>query len=219
MIAIQTKEAYSILIAAIISRAIMDVQGRVLCMDTSETREALGRDEAMGWFHSPDFEAYALALEIDPQHIRNRAADYYRRSITDLLTPAEPPPPKVVSAETRAKISAALKGKPKSPEHKEKIRGAKLGTKQSPEHRAARGRGMMGKTRSPEVIEKLRAANMGRKMSDEARAKIREAQRARWDRPEERERARQNTRKRFSDPAERAKQAERTRAYAAKRKQ
>ncbi|GHT89358.1 hypothetical protein FACS1894137_18460 [Spirochaetia bacterium] len=78
--------------AAIINRALMDVQVLALCMDASETRKAQVRDEAMAWFHDRDFEAYALALEIDPQRIRERAADYYRAGIADLVRPRGRPP-------------------------------------------------------------------------------------------------------------------------------
>ncbi|GHT94222.1 hypothetical protein FACS1894141_0480 [Spirochaetia bacterium] len=51
-----------------------------------------GRDEAMAWFHDDDFEAYCLALELDPQRIRDRAADYYREGIADLVRPRGRPP-------------------------------------------------------------------------------------------------------------------------------
>ncbi|GHU62040.1 hypothetical protein FACS189445_4640 [Spirochaetia bacterium] len=71
--------------AAIINRALMDVKGGNLAAD----RE---RDAAMAWFHTPDFEAYCLALEIDPQRIRDRAADYYRKSTPDLVRPRGRPP-------------------------------------------------------------------------------------------------------------------------------
>jgi hypothetical protein len=40
-----------------------------------------------------------------------------------------------LSAETRAKISAATKGIPKSPEHREKMSAASAGKPKSPEHR------------------------------------------------------------------------------------
>jgi hypothetical protein len=40
-----------------------------------------------------------------------------------------------LSAETRAKISAATKGKPKSPEHREKMSAASAGKPKSMEHR------------------------------------------------------------------------------------
>ncbi|GHT44397.1 hypothetical protein AGMMS49921_14060 [Endomicrobiia bacterium] len=63
----------------------MDVKGGNLAPDQ-------GRDEAMAWFHGPDFEAYALALELDPQRIRERAADYYREGMTDLVRPRGRPP-------------------------------------------------------------------------------------------------------------------------------
>ncbi|GHT73031.1 hypothetical protein FACS1894124_0750 [Spirochaetia bacterium] len=63
----------------------MDVKGENLAA-------VQGRDEAMAWFHDDFFEAYALALEIDPQRIRERAADYYRAGIADLVRPRGRPP-------------------------------------------------------------------------------------------------------------------------------
>lgn len=57
--------------------------------------------------------------------------------------------------ETRARMSAAQKGRTFSESTRQKMRLAKLGKKQSPEH-----------------IEKVRAALVGRKVSDETRRKI-----------------------------------------------
>ncbi|GHT88463.1 hypothetical protein FACS1894137_16790 [Spirochaetia bacterium] len=71
--------------AAIINRALMDVQGGNLATGHA-------RDDAMAWFHGHNFEAYAMALEIDPQRIRDRAADYYRQSTPDLIRPRGRPP-------------------------------------------------------------------------------------------------------------------------------
>jgi len=68
----------------------------------------------------------------------------------------------VVSDETRAKMSASGKGKPKSPEHRAAIGASRIGLIQSAETRA-----------------KIGAAHKGRKASDETRAKMSETRRGR----------------------------------------
>jgi hypothetical protein len=62
------------------------------------------------------------------------------------------------SAETRAKISAAITGKTRSAENKAKISAAK--------------QGKPGHPISEETKAKLRAANLGKTLSEETRAKI-----------------------------------------------
>ncbi len=59
------------------------------------------------------------------------------------------------SAETRAKVAAAKRGKPLSAEHREKVRLAGI-----------------GRVRSPEAIEKTAAANRGKKHTPEFRARL-----------------------------------------------
>lgn len=84
------------------------------------------------------------------------------------------------TAETRAKISASLKGKvfrkysPLTEEHKQKISAKMKGYKPSLEHRrkvsiALKGRAQRGKGwhHSKEVKEKIRQSNLGRRVSDE----------------------------------------------------
>jgi group I intron endonuclease len=68
------------------------------------------------------------------------------------------------SDETRAKIGAANRGKPKpwTPEWREKISAARRGRPSS----------MRGRRHSPETIEKIKAALRGRPKSPEWRAKI-----------------------------------------------
>lgn len=65
---------------------------------------------------------------------------------------------KVVSVETRAKLSKALKGKEVSEEQRQKLREANL-----------------GKKHSAETIEKCRQASLGKVITDETRAKISQA--------------------------------------------
>lgn len=107
------------------------------------------------------------------------------------------------SAESRAKISASKKGKPKSPEHVAKMAASKRGSKASDATRqkmrdSHMGHGVsiitrdriraskMGKRTSDETKEKIRQANArcwanGRRQSPEAIAKMREASRRYWD--------------------------------------
>ncbi|GHV78745.1 hypothetical protein AGMMS49944_05360 [Spirochaetia bacterium] len=68
------KVAYRSLMAAIISRALDDLRGRVLLSGISD----VAKDEAMAFFYSPDCEAYALVLGLDPQELRDKAAGLYR---------------------------------------------------------------------------------------------------------------------------------------------
>lgn len=78
-----------------------------------------------------------------------------------------------VSAETRAKISMTLKGKPRnlSPEARAKISGANTGKKLTPEHRAIISPAQKGKPKSAQHIAKLRAARKKRPPpTDEQRA-------------------------------------------------
>lgn len=77
------------------------------------------------------------------------------------------------SAETRAKRSAALKGRYMSPEHRARIGDAHRGRVKSPEERRRLSEALRGKKRSAESIAKQFASRKGYKHSDETRAKIR----------------------------------------------
>jgi hypothetical protein len=93
----------------------------------------------------------------------------------------------IVSAETRAKLSAAHLGKkrePFSPEHGAKIAAAMRGRALSPEHRAKISAAHLGKTISPETRAKLSAALRGRKRSPETCARMSAAHRGRKQSPE-----------------------------------
>ncbi len=99
----------------------------------------------------------------------------------------------IVSAETRAKKSVKLSGKPMSDGQKAKLRDAwkiriltldrdelrkrNLGRRASPETRAkiSANSGVRGRKLSPEHLAKLLAANVGRKLSDETKEKISKA--------------------------------------------
>mgnify|MGYP003670933698 CR=1 FL=1 len=76
------------------------------------------------------------------------------------------------SEETRAKLSAAQKGKKLTPENRAKLLAANKGKKLTPETRAKIGAAQKGRKMSPENRAKLLAANKGRKMSPENRAKM-----------------------------------------------
>jgi hypothetical protein len=67
---------------------------------------------------------------------------------------------RVVSAQTRAKISQALKGRPKSLAHRANI----LAANQAPERRANLSAAKMGHETSPETRAKIGAKMKGRKL-------------------------------------------------------
>ena len=75
---------------------------------------------------------------------------------------------RVVSPETRAKISAACKGRKLSDETRAKISAAKMGKKHSPEARAAMSLAQTGRKHSEETLQKFRT----RIQTDETKAKI-----------------------------------------------
>jgi hypothetical protein len=74
--------------------------------------------------------------------------------------------------ETRAKISAALKGKPKSLESRAKMRAAHVGIKQSPESNAKRAATERGRPQSQALKEALARAHIGSHHSEATRAKL-----------------------------------------------
>jgi group I intron endonuclease len=100
--------------------------------------------------------------------------------------------PRPKSVEYRAKISAALKGVPHSPERRAKQAAAQIGLKRkpysikpkTPEQRAKMGAAIsarqIGKKRPPEVVEKMRIAATGRRASEATRAKMSAASKATW---------------------------------------
>lgn len=84
----------------------------------------------------------------------------------------------IASAETRAKLSAARKGKKLSPETVEKIRLGNIGKKYTDEAKAKIGAKSRGRKASVETRMRMRAARLGRKHAPETCAKIKAA----WDR-------------------------------------
>jgi group I intron endonuclease len=78
----------------------------------------------------------------------------------------------VPTNEQRAKMSAAGKGRPKSPEHRATIAEAHLGMTHTVESRAKIGAASRGRKRSPQSLAKLSATLTGKRHSDAARAAI-----------------------------------------------
>jgi hypothetical protein len=95
-------------------------------------------------------------------------------------------PGRIPGPETRAKMSAAGKGRTFSPEHRAKLSAALKGRTLSPEARAKLSAAGKGRKVSPETRAKLSAAGKGRTLSPEARAKMSAAQKGRTHSPEHR---------------------------------
>ena len=91
----------------------------------------------------------------------------------------------VATAEYRANMSAAHRGKVLSEEHRAKIGAAGKGRKHSDEARAKMSASQRGRVLSVETRAKLSVAAKGRVYSDEARAKFSEAHKRRIDRATE----------------------------------
>lgn len=79
---------------------------------------------------------------------------------------------KVMSQESRAKMSVAKKGKVRSEEHQAKISAANKGRVASEEHRAKISAANKGRVHSEESRANMSAAQKGRIMSEETRAKM-----------------------------------------------
>ena len=91
---------------------------------------------------------------------------------------------KTPSLETRAKLSAARRGRVTSPVTRERLSAARRGKKFSPEHCAnisagLKGRGTTGRTLTPEHRVKISVGNKGKKRSAESRIRLSAAQRKR----------------------------------------
>jgi hypothetical protein len=79
-------------------------------------------------------------------------------------------PGNIPNAETRAKISAANKGRKQSPEHLAKLSASRKGRRLTPEHREKVGayfRGRPGKPHTKEARAKISSAHHGRKQTPE----------------------------------------------------
>jgi hypothetical protein len=86
--------------AAIIHRAMDDLRDATW-MDRKAGR--IQKDQAMAFFHSPDFEAFCLELGIDPEPYRAKAAELYRHELEKENFKAR--------SQTREKISKSMKGR------------------------------------------------------------------------------------------------------------
>jgi len=93
-----------------------------------------------------------------------------------------------ITPETRAKISATLRGRklgPHSPEHRAKLSASLRGHEVSPETRAKLSAANRGRKHTPESLAKMSAASMGnknslgRKHTEEEKAKMRRRRKGR----------------------------------------
>ena len=75
--------------------------------------------------------------------------------------------------ETRARMSVAAIGRPKSPEHKAKLAAANCGKKQSAESIAKRVAKMTGRKKSPEERARMSARAKGQVVTEEQRERMR----------------------------------------------
>ena len=108
---------------------------------------------------------------------------------------------RVVSLETRKKLSASLKGKKLSQEHKEKIRIAATGRRASEETKQKMSQSRTGlkmPPRSQEWCEKQRAANLGKRASEETKQKMSQSHMGRKNTPETIEKMRAAARARWA---------------------
>lgn len=130
-----------------------------------------------------------------------------------------------LSAEARAKISAANKGRKLSPEHIAKLGAARRGTKlpdsakvaigkrsrelwATPEYREKTQRRMQGHNRSPEACANMGAAHQGQKRTPEQRERMRQSHLGKKPAPEQVAKRAAAMRTRWADPAYRAKMIE-----------
>ena len=135
-------------------------------------------------------EPEAFEYEIALIHCLGRK-DLGRGCLRNLTDGGEGVSGRGTSVETRAKISAANKGRTFSPEHRTRLGAASKGRRLSfsAEHRAklsAALAGRKGRDHSPETRAKLSAANKGRTFSPETRAKLSAAAKGRKPSPETR---------------------------------
>ena len=134
------------------------------------------------------FERVANALS--PAELNRLECDYIRRynTVIDGYNCSTGGVSGKRGPETRAKVSAALRGRKLSPETRAKISAAHKGKKVSQETCAKLSEAHKGKKLSPEARAKIGAANKGRKASPEARAKMSAAHKGRKHSPEHRAR-------------------------------
>lgn len=84
------------------------------------------------------------------------------------------------SAESKAKIAKASKGRAVSPEQRAKISNALTGIKRTEEQRENNRQAQLGKSLSAEHRAKIGNASRGRKLSAETKEKMSEAAKRRW---------------------------------------
>jgi group I intron endonuclease len=131
-----------------------------------------------GTHHSKSLQAmyirdgeHSLKYEILIECIDKDALLVWEQRALDILTPVHNTCPRAdgqlgtrygpQSIETRAKTSAALKGRKFSDSHRANLSVARIGKKASTEHRANMSRALTGKKRSAETKAKISATMMG----------------------------------------------------------
>jgi NUMOD3 motif-containing protein len=142
----------------------------------TEEHKAKVRMANLGKKRTPESVAKSAAgtrgRKMPPEHgaaisARNKArfAGPQREELLRLFTRKGVP----VSAETRAKQSAAHMGRKKTPEEKAKLRVAGLGRKMSPEAIAKSVAARLGRKRTPEQRARMSTAHKGKKWSQARR--------------------------------------------------
>ena len=145
-------------------------EGYELCNHTD------GGEGASGYSHSDATKAKMSAIN------KGRAKSPRSKEHCEKLSIARKG--KTVSVETRAKLSALMMGhrmnigRVMSQETKRKLSAANLGKKQSIETRAKRSAALTGQVRTPEARAHIRAAQVGKIVSKETKAKLSAARRA-----------------------------------------
>jgi hypothetical protein len=107
------------------------------------------------------------------------AADAFAANVRAALRTIHPLSGKHHSEATRAKMSAAQKGIPKSAEHRAKMSAAQKGKVVPPDVLAKRSAAQKGQKRTAEARANISASKIGHTVSDEARRKIGDANRGR----------------------------------------
>lgn len=124
---------------------------------------------------------------------------------------------KVVSPESRARISAAAKGQAKSPTHRARIAAANIGKVMSPAIRLKLSEAGKGRVNSPETRARISAATKGRVLSAEHKARIGAANKGKARSPELRARLSAANKGRVQSAETRARRSESLKRAWAKR--
>lgn len=155
-------------------------------------RGAHGNSHLQNAWNKYGFEAFAFEIleRIEPERLIEREQAWMDKLEVvktgyNILPHAGSPLGMKLSAETKAKIGAASKGKTLSLEHR--AANAVAAKKQWAENRNAmcasmkgKSSGMLGRKHLPETRAKIGVAHKGKKLSSEHRAKLSAATKAQW---------------------------------------